>query len=137
MIGIPIFADECTTKQTRISYARMLIEVDITKSIPTEIKVMDARGQSFQQVIVFDWKPEYCEGCMMVGHNCHKDKPKQVGQPRTKQTHPPAKQKQSWMVRKVLGAKDHLHELHHAIDGRRSKIRQTYNQMLGDDPKVD
>ena len=42
-----------------------------------------------------------------------------------------------WMVRKVLGAKDHLHLLHHAIDGKRSKIRQAYNQMLGDYPKVD
>ncbi|KAK6788794.1 hypothetical protein RDI58_012592 [Solanum bulbocastanum] len=136
-IGIPIFVDECTTKQTRISYARMLIEVDVTKPIPTDITVMDACGQSFQQVIVFDWKPEYCEGCMMVGHNCHKDKPKQVGQPRTEQTHPSAKQKQPWMVRKVLGAKDHLHVLHHAIDGKRSKIRQAYNQMLGDYPKVD
>jgi len=42
-----------------------------------------------------------------------------------------------WMVKKVFGAKDHLHVLHHAIDGKRSKIRQAYNQMLGDYPKVD
>ncbi|KAG5571295.1 hypothetical protein H5410_061061 [Solanum commersonii] len=51
---IPIFADECTTEQTRKSYTRMLIEVDVTKPIPTEITVMYAHGQSFQQVIVFD-----------------------------------------------------------------------------------
>ncbi|XP_019250861.1 PREDICTED: uncharacterized protein LOC109229761 [Nicotiana attenuata] len=30
-IGIPMFADECTAKQTRISYARILIEVNVTK----------------------------------------------------------------------------------------------------------
>ena len=40
-----------------------------------------------------------------------------------------------WMLRKVLGAKDHLYVPHHAIDGKRSKIRQAYNQMLGDYPK--
>jgi len=42
-----------------------------------------------------------------------------------------------WMVKKVFGAKDHLHVLHHAIDGKRSKLRQAYNQMLGNCPKVD
>jgi len=34
----------------------------------------------------------------MVGHNCYKDKPKQVGQRRPKQTHPPAKQKQPKLI---------------------------------------
>lgn len=67
-IGILLFADECTTKQTRISYARMLIEVDVTRPIPTEITIMDALDQSFQQVLAFDWKLEYCESCMIVGH---------------------------------------------------------------------
>ncbi|WMV29785.1 hypothetical protein MTR67_023170, partial [Solanum verrucosum] len=40
-IGFPLLADECTTKQTRISYARMLIEVNVTKPIPQQITVMD------------------------------------------------------------------------------------------------
>lgn len=34
VIGVPIYADECTAKQTRISYARMLIEVNITQLLP-------------------------------------------------------------------------------------------------------
>ena len=46
-IGVPIFADECTTKQTRISYARMLIEVNVTKSIPQKRTVMDPNGRTF------------------------------------------------------------------------------------------
>ncbi|KAH0672818.1 hypothetical protein KY290_025047 [Solanum tuberosum] len=40
-IEFPLFADECATKQTRISYARMLIEVNVTKPIPQQITVMD------------------------------------------------------------------------------------------------
>ncbi|KAK4737998.1 hypothetical protein R3W88_001695 [Solanum pinnatisectum] len=33
-IEISIFAYECTTKQTRIYFARMLVEVDVTKPLP-------------------------------------------------------------------------------------------------------
>ncbi|KAH0682372.1 hypothetical protein KY289_020124 [Solanum tuberosum] len=40
-IGIPMFADECTTKQMRISFARMLVEVDVTKPLPDKINDMD------------------------------------------------------------------------------------------------
>lgn len=29
-LGVPIYADECTTKQLRISFARILIEMDVT-----------------------------------------------------------------------------------------------------------
>ncbi|XP_016469076.1 uncharacterized protein LOC107791505 [Nicotiana tabacum] len=69
-IGKLLFADECTTKQTRISYARMLIEVNITKTLPTEITVMDPRGRKLQQQLAYDWKPNYCDKCQMIGHIC-------------------------------------------------------------------
>ncbi|XP_060170305.1 uncharacterized protein LOC132601217 [Lycium barbarum] len=72
VIGCPMFADECTTKQTRISYARMLIEVDVTKPLPDEIAIMDANGVIFHQRIKFEWKPEFCEKCQKVGHDCRK-----------------------------------------------------------------
>ncbi|KAF3675337.1 hypothetical protein FXO37_05924 [Capsicum annuum] len=44
-IGIPLFADECRTKTTRIFYARMLIEVEVTKVIPNEIKNNGCKGE--------------------------------------------------------------------------------------------
>ncbi|KAG5590670.1 hypothetical protein H5410_041184 [Solanum commersonii] len=56
-IGVPLFADECTTKQTRISYARMLIEVNVTKEIPQQIAVMDPSGETFTQQVVLEWRP--------------------------------------------------------------------------------
>lgn len=39
MIGVPLFADECTSKQQRITFARLLIEVDLTKELPQQVKV--------------------------------------------------------------------------------------------------
>ncbi|XP_059310372.1 uncharacterized protein LOC132061616 [Lycium ferocissimum] len=71
-IGCPMFADECTTKQTRISYARMIIEVDVTKPLPDEIAIIDANVVIFHQRIEYEWKPEFCEKCQKVGHDCGK-----------------------------------------------------------------
>ncbi|KAH0633495.1 hypothetical protein KY284_036281 [Solanum tuberosum] len=67
--------DECTTKQTRISFVRVLIEVDVTKVLPEEITILDPNGKTCVQ---FDWKPQYCDRCLKIGHNC----------PPPKDTHP-------------------------------------------------
>nr|XP_016502431.1 PREDICTED: uncharacterized protein LOC107820630 [Nicotiana tabacum] len=48
-IGTPLFVDACTTNQHRISYARILIEINVTKNLPTEVTVMDPSGRQFQQ----------------------------------------------------------------------------------------
>ncbi|XP_070008619.1 uncharacterized protein [Nicotiana sylvestris] len=69
-IANPIFADECTTKQTRISYARMLIEVHVTKRLLITIEVKDPNGKKFQQEVAYDWNPEFCEQCPVIGHKC-------------------------------------------------------------------
>ncbi|CAO2816303.1 unnamed protein product [Amaranthus hypochondriacus] len=40
-VGVSVLADECTTKQLKVSYARVLVEVDITKEFVKEIRVRD------------------------------------------------------------------------------------------------
>ncbi|WMV23966.1 hypothetical protein MTR67_017351 [Solanum verrucosum] len=69
-IGIPMFADECTTKQMRISFARMLVEVDITKPLPDKINAIDPTGKTIVQGVKYDWKPIFCQKCQIVGHEC-------------------------------------------------------------------
>ncbi|XP_019237680.1 PREDICTED: uncharacterized protein LOC109217852 [Nicotiana attenuata] len=44
-IGIPMYADECTAKQMCVSFARILVEVNVTKPLPDEIEVMDPSGR--------------------------------------------------------------------------------------------
>ena len=56
-IGSPIVTDECTTSKLRVSYARILVEVDITKELPQEITIRDRSGNKLQQAIEFEWKP--------------------------------------------------------------------------------
>ncbi|XP_070012294.1 uncharacterized protein [Nicotiana sylvestris] len=60
-IGIPIFADECTAKQSRISFARILIEVNVTKPLASKVPVIDDSGVIFKQVLEYDWKQSSVE----------------------------------------------------------------------------
>ena len=65
---------------TRISYARMLIEVNVTKPVPEKIAVKDPNGRTFMQDVLMEWKPLYCEKCQRIGHQCQdttkEDQPK-------------------------------------------------------------
>lgn len=69
-IGNPIVTDECTASKLRISYARILVEVDITKELPQEIIVRDKDGNKMKQVVEFEWKPQFCSKCQKIGHKC-------------------------------------------------------------------
>nr|XP_009798866.1 PREDICTED: uncharacterized protein LOC104245019 [Nicotiana sylvestris] len=69
-LGNPVYADECTIETMRISYARMLIEMDITRPLPRSVKVQDPKGRLIQQEVVYDWEPTYCSKCLKIGHDC-------------------------------------------------------------------
>lgn len=57
-IGRHVYADDCTTNSARISYARVLIEMDITDELPINITVQDdPAGRVFDQEIDYDWVP--------------------------------------------------------------------------------
>lgn len=61
VIGKPICADECTTQQNRISYARMLVEVDITKPLIYKIQIEGEKGLEIQQQVYYEWVPIFCQ----------------------------------------------------------------------------
>ncbi|CAK8574901.1 unnamed protein product [Lathyrus sativus] len=48
-IGKPITMDKCTAKKLRISYARILIEVDIIQKPKETINVKDQKGKLLEQ----------------------------------------------------------------------------------------
>ena len=68
--AVPLFADECTTRQTKISYARMLVEVNVTKAIPQKIAVVGQTGKTFMQDVVLEWRLQYFDKCQQIGHLC-------------------------------------------------------------------
>ncbi|KAI5423833.1 hypothetical protein KIW84_030161 [Lathyrus oleraceus] len=74
-IGKPITMDECTTKKLRVSYARMLVEVDVTQKLRNSINVRDHNNKLVQQCIEYEWVPKYCHKCLKIGHDCALKKP--------------------------------------------------------------
>lgn len=50
-LGQPIYVDECTIQSSRISFARILVEVDITRYLSHSTKVKDPTGKLFDQEV--------------------------------------------------------------------------------------
>lgn len=68
--GVPLYADACTSQQLRVSFARLLIEMNIR--LPEEIQFEDANGLVHTQKVQYEWKPPFCTICNKVGHSCAK-----------------------------------------------------------------
>jgi hypothetical protein len=73
--------DECTANKLRVSYARILVEVDITQKLIEEIPIK-TRGGQIKQLVEYEWKPRFCDKCQKVGHNCTAPVKKTVWQPK-------------------------------------------------------
>ncbi|KAH0662381.1 hypothetical protein KY284_027312 [Solanum tuberosum] len=76
-LGKPLYADECTTQASRISFTRILIEMDVTRPLPKIIKIRDHKGKVLEQQVWYEWKPIFCQKYLQVGHSCV-DKPKVI-----------------------------------------------------------
>jgi hypothetical protein len=68
-IGKPMMTDECTAKKLRVSYARVLIEVDVTIELTNYITIRDPKGNKVLQQVEYEWKPPFCTKCNKVGHD--------------------------------------------------------------------
>jgi hypothetical protein len=55
-LGNPLVTDECTANKFRISYARLLVEVDITQELPKEITITDSAGGKMKQPVEYEWR---------------------------------------------------------------------------------
>ncbi|OIT24741.1 hypothetical protein A4A49_36675 [Nicotiana attenuata] len=73
-IGKPLYTDKTTADMERISYARVLIEVDVAQPLPECIEI-DMPFGTFQQQVTYDWRPKFCVDCIKFGHdaeNCRR-----------------------------------------------------------------
>lgn len=68
-MGVPLYADECTTKQLRISFTRILSEIDVTKDILYHVNFEDSNGTLIKQKATYDWLLSFCKVCQKVGHD--------------------------------------------------------------------
>uniref|UniRef100_A0A803MS00 Uncharacterized protein n=1 Tax=Chenopodium quinoa TaxID=63459 RepID=A0A803MS00_CHEQI len=50
--GVPLFGIDCTTRQQRVSFARILVEMDVTMTLPDHVWIKDGMGIEFKQKII-------------------------------------------------------------------------------------
>lgn len=104
VIGNPLYIDECTIKKIRVTYACILVEVDVTQKLCKEIVINDYEGNKRQQRVEYEWRPKFCEQCQKMGHVCNAKKP-------------PLK---VWMPKKVSQEKeDELEQLGEIVQGKK------------------
>jgi len=68
MVGVPIMVDSMTQSRNRISYARILVEVN-PADLPDEVLFEDEKGVVHTQQITYEWKPTHCDNCDKFGHD--------------------------------------------------------------------
>ena len=67
-VGKPISTDKLTLSKERISFARVLVEVDASKDIISEVEVRLPTGEVYQQSVIPELIPKFCKMCKSFGH---------------------------------------------------------------------
>jgi len=67
-VGKPISTDKLTLSKERISFARVLVEVDASKDIISEVEIRLPTGEVYQQSVIPELIPKFCKRCKSFGH---------------------------------------------------------------------
>ncbi|KAL2243490.1 UNVERIFIED_CONTAM: hypothetical protein Sindi_0467000 [Sesamum indicum] len=67
-IGTPIAMDSLTMKMERVSYARILFEVDASKKLIEQVEFVMPNGITRKQPVVYEFTPKFCTACNRFGH---------------------------------------------------------------------
>ncbi|KAG5554544.1 hypothetical protein RHGRI_012185 [Rhododendron griersonianum] len=67
-IGKPLYADEMTEATSRISYARICVEVDVQSVLPHSIDLITSSGRLVKINVKYPWRPLKCVSCKVFGH---------------------------------------------------------------------
>ncbi|XP_062114414.1 uncharacterized protein LOC133825499 [Humulus lupulus] len=75
-IGKPLLVDKFTKELSRVQFARVLVEMEITDNPPRSFQFINEHGQVVEQGIEYEWLPTKCKSCSGFGHTmaeCRKD----------------------------------------------------------------
>ncbi|KAL0334278.1 UNVERIFIED_CONTAM: hypothetical protein Sangu_1584000 [Sesamum angustifolium] len=67
MIGTPLQIDDFTFNQSKLSKARICVEIDVTHSLMEEFDIL-IHGTTITQKVEYEQVPHYCRLCKHVGH---------------------------------------------------------------------
>ncbi|CAH9115447.1 unnamed protein product [Cuscuta europaea] len=69
MIGVPITTDKITQERANNEYARVLIEVDVSKPPPLSFPIRLPSKKVIKQSVLYETFPNYCFHCKEFGHH--------------------------------------------------------------------
>uniref|UniRef100_A0A6M2EGV6 DUF4283 domain-containing protein n=1 Tax=Populus davidiana TaxID=266767 RepID=A0A6M2EGV6_9ROSI len=69
VIGKPVHLDSPTTSMSRISYARLLIEIDLLAELPSSIDITLPNGVTKSQAVIYESLPRFCKQCKTLGYS--------------------------------------------------------------------
>ncbi|KAL2248361.1 UNVERIFIED_CONTAM: Retrovirus-related Pol polyprotein from type-2 retrotransposable element R2DM [Sesamum indicum] len=67
-LGTPIAMDSLTMKMERVSYARILVEVDASKKLIEQVEFVMQNGITRKQPVVYEFTPKFYIACNRFGH---------------------------------------------------------------------
>ena len=68
VLGKPIQCDHMTSTLSPLSYAKVLIELDLREDTPQSVVVSLPSGPVLQQKVVYESLPKFCNFCNALGH---------------------------------------------------------------------
>lgn len=69
IIGKPIHNDTPTNSMSRVSFARVLIEVDLYANVQPSVNIPMPNGTIINQKVVYESLPKICPQCYKPGHS--------------------------------------------------------------------
>jgi len=68
ILGKPIQCDQLTSTLSRMSYARVLVEIDLLEELRHLVEISLPEGLTLHQKVVYETLPKYCNFCHVLGH---------------------------------------------------------------------
>nr|TKS00953.1 hypothetical protein D5086_0000177950 [Populus alba] len=68
VIRRPIQCDQLTSSLSRMSYARVLVEIDLLEELRQSVEISLPEGLTLHQKVVYESLPKYCNFCHVLGH---------------------------------------------------------------------
>lgn len=57
-------------RQEITSFLCASVEIDVTTELKKSINIKDHKGWRLEQAVEYEWQPEFCKKCSLVGHDC-------------------------------------------------------------------
>lgn len=100
-LGPVICVDNATSKDERILYARVLIEMNAYGEFPNEIYLINEHDELVNQKVVYDSKPIFCRKCKEMDYTKGKCK---MGEPGRRASKPKPRPPKEGKIAATVGA---------------------------------